>query len=136
MTFLYMSNINLWQLNCRTLVSGRGFKHLKIIPQISCYMAMPSRRLPQKSMRVGGGALKHHRKQNREKLPKSTRNSPQKVTQNGTALSSVQVGVIRKLYNFCYPDKENALKEGTLISIFCVILTQKEQEFYIIINLY
>ena len=42
-------------------------------------------------MRVGGGALKRHQKQNRKKLPKSTRNSPQKVTQNEMALSSVQV---------------------------------------------
>jgi len=40
---------------------------------------------------IGGGALKRHQKQNRKKLPKSTRNSPQKVTQNGMALSSVQV---------------------------------------------
>ena len=42
-------------------------------------------------MRMGGGALKRHQKQNRKKLPKSTRNSPQKVIQNETALSSVQV---------------------------------------------
>ena len=43
------------------------------------YMVMPSRRPPQKSMRMGGGALKRHQKQNRKKLPKFTRNSPQKV---------------------------------------------------------
>ena len=52
---------------------------------------MPSRRPLQKSMRMGGGALKRHQKQNRKKLPKSTRNSPQKVTTNQMALSSVQV---------------------------------------------
>ena len=84
----------------------------------------------------GGRALKRHQKQNRNNLPKSTQNSPQKVIQKGTALSSVQVRLIGELYNLRYPDKEHALKEGTLISIFCVILTQKEQEFYIIINLY
>ena len=56
-------------------------------------MAMPSRRPPQKSMRLGGGALKRHQKQNRKKLPKSTQNSPQKVSANGTALSSVQVSI-------------------------------------------
>ena len=39
------------------------------------------------------------------------------------------------MYNLRYADK-NALKEGTLISIFCIIITKKEQEFYIIINLY
>ena len=57
-------------------------------------MAMPSRRPPQKSMRLGGGALKRHQKQNRKKLPKSTRNSPQKVVQNLMALSSVQVSIM------------------------------------------
>ena len=46
-------------------------------------MAMPSRRPPQKSMRVGGGALKRHQKQNRKKLRKSTQNSSQKVIQKG-----------------------------------------------------
>ena len=45
-------------------------------------------------MRMGGGALKRNQKQNRKKLPKSTRNSPQKVSVNGTALSSVQVSII------------------------------------------
>ena len=52
------------------------------LPSNHCpsYMAMPSRRPPQKSMRLGGGALKRHQKQNRKKLPKSTRNSPQKVS--------------------------------------------------------
>ena len=29
---------------------------------------MPSRRPPQKSMRMGGGALKRHQKQNRKKV--------------------------------------------------------------------
>ena len=37
MTVLYMSNINLWQLNCHNPTPGRRFKHLKIIPQISCF---------------------------------------------------------------------------------------------------
>ena len=87
-------------------------------------------------MRMGGGALKRHQKQNRKKLPKSTRNSPQKVVQNVMALSSVQVRVIRELYNLRYPHKENLLKEGTLISIFRAIHTQKERDFYILINLY
>ena len=50
-------------------------------------------------MRMGGGALKRHQKQNRKKLPKSTQNSPQKVTPNQMALSSVQVRVIREFYN-------------------------------------
>ena len=76
----------------------------------------------------GGGALKRHQKQNRKKLPKSTRNSPQKVSVNGTALSSFQVRVIRELYNLRYPDKENALKEGTLIPIFYVIFTKKKSK--------
>ena len=65
-----------------------------IINYKSSYMAMPSRRPPQKSMRVGGGSLKRHQKQNRKKLRKSTRNSFQKVIQNGTALSSVQVRIM------------------------------------------
>ena len=34
----------------------------------SCYMAMPSRRPPQKSMRMGGGALKRHQKTKQEKV--------------------------------------------------------------------
>ena len=57
-------------------------------------MAMPSRRPPQKSMRMGGGALKRHQKQNRKKLQKSTQNSPQKVSVNETALSSLQVSIM------------------------------------------
>ena len=34
----------------------------------SCYMAMPSRRPPQISMRMEGGALKHHQKQTQENV--------------------------------------------------------------------
>ena len=45
-------------------------------------------------MRMGGGALKRHQKQNRKKLQKSTQNSPQKVIQNDMALSSVQVSIM------------------------------------------
>ena len=32
--------------------------------------------------------------------------------------------------------KENLLKEGTLIAIFCVLPSKKERDFYIPINLY
>ena len=42
-------------------------------------------------MRVGGGALKRHQKQNKKKLRKLTQKSFQKVVQNEMALSSVQV---------------------------------------------
>ena len=87
-------------------------------------------------MRMGGGPLKRYQKQNRKKLRKSTRNSPQKVTQNQMALSSVQVRVIRELYNLRDTHKKKLLKEGTLISIFCVLLTPKQRDFYILINLY
>ena len=45
-------------------------------------------------MRMGGGTLKRHQKQNRKKLQKSTWNSPQKVIQNEMALSGVQVSII------------------------------------------
>ena len=58
-------------------------------------------------MRLGGGALKRHQKQNRKKLPKSTRNSPQKVIQNGMALSSVQVGVnLLFFFNLRHPNAQ------------------------------
>ena len=80
-------------------------KNIQVSP-LSCYMAMPSLRPPQKSMRMGGGALKRHQKQNRKKLRKSTRNSVQKVIQNDMALSSVQVRVINELYNLRYADKK------------------------------
>ena len=73
-------------------------------------MAMPSCRPPQKSMRMGVGALKHHQKQNRKKVRKSARNSPQQVIQMAMALSSVQVRVIRKLYYLRYADKKMRVK--------------------------
>ena len=87
-----------------------ALKNLNKISKVPCYMAMTSRRPPQKSMRVGGGALKRHQKQNRKKLPKSTQNSPQKVSQNGMALSSVQVRVIRELYNLRDTHKKSYLR--------------------------
>ena len=63
-------------------------------------MAMPSRRPSQKSMRVGGGALKRHQKQNMEKLQKLTQNSPQKVVQNDMVLLSVQVSIMLLFLKF------------------------------------
>ena len=66
-------------------------------------------------MRMGGGALKRHQKQNRKKLPKSIRSSPQKVKPNVMALSSVQVRVLCEIYNLHYADKRNADKKDTLI---------------------
>ena len=80
-------------------------------------------------MRVGGGALKRHQKQNRKKLRKSTQNSSQKVSLNATALSSVQASVLREIFNLRYADKKNALEEVTLVSIFSVILTKKSENF-------
>ena len=61
-------------------------------------------------MRIGGGALKHHQKQNRKKLRKLTRNSPQKVSQKETALLSVKVRVICEIYNLRNADKKMQVK--------------------------
>ena len=78
-----------------------------LMDNIPGYMAMPSCRPTKKSMRMAGGALKCHQKQNRKKLPKSTQNSPQKVIQNQTALSSVQVSIILPFFkNLRHPNAQ------------------------------
>ena len=46
-----MASMHVWN---QTLLS---------LSKYPCHMPMPSHRLPQKSMRVGGGALKRHQKQ-------------------------------------------------------------------------
>ena len=78
-------------------------------------------------MRMGGGALKRHQKQNRKKLQKTTRNSPQKVTQNETALSSVQVSIMFLFFKIYVILTDKNLKQFVFLHTYNVDVRKKKR---------